>query len=139
MCASFASSTVLRRPDEEGRGFGLAPIRVEGLGMKRRRSRLRHQEADPAARDARERVRAERERFYAQRRGEIEPEPKPVEATPVETAPATAPFSADVPAEWRELHWKKRVAIAKQLYPGFQFVNGNDADAAIRRYLGSEE
>ena len=100
--------------------------------MKRRR-RLRYEEPDTTARDA---IRATRDAFYAQRRGD------PVEAAQPEQAKVelvgTKPESVTVPADWQDLHWKKRVQLARGIWPGFQFVNGADADKAIRRYLGDE-
>jgi len=111
----------------------------------KKRNRLQHYEP-PAVEQHRAEVRAIREAFYAQRRGEpapivqraeiVEPsEPAELRASTPERA---IPLSVPVPTDWRDLHWKKRVAIAKQCYPGFQFVNGTDADEAIARYLGVE-
>ena len=106
--------------------------------MKRRKGRLQHSDMPREALLQRQEVRAVREAFYAQRRGDtaqIAPEPIELREEPVVRATVMA---VPVPTDWRDLHWKKRVAIAKQCYPGFQFVNGADADEAIACYLGVE-
>lgn len=109
--------------------------------MKRkRRNRLQYEGPDVAEEQRKAQVRAVRDAFLARRRGEVPAEPEPAVATVQDespVAPSVAQPAVKVPPDWRGLHWKKRVAIAKQCYPGFEFINGGQADEAIARYLGA--
>ena len=85
-------------------------------------------------------IRAERDRYYATRYtgGPVATQPAEALHKP-DVVPASASAeSVDIPDDWRSLHWKRRVQLAKACYPGFEFVNAVDADAAIERHLGVE-
>lgn len=79
--------------------------------------------------DGRDRGEA-RERASAIYYGEAPPKPAP---EPID--PGAKPADAIVPKGWENLHWKKRVVLAREIWPDRQFVSGADADEAIRRYL----
>lgn len=58
-----------------------------------------------------------------------------IEATATPVPVEAKPAATTVPGGWENLHWKKRVVIAREIWPERQFVSGADADEAIRRYL----
>ena len=100
--------------------------------MKQRRNRFQHSEASAEEVERRAHIRADREALYARRRSEIaasaeEPKQKAISA------------GVEIPPDWRSLHWKRRVSLAKSCYPGAQFINGADADEAVERYIGGDK
>lgn len=56
---------------------------------------------------------------------------EPIEAEPAPEAVSEGP----VPANWRDLHWKQRVKLAKDLTGNAEIASTEDADAAIEAYL----
>lgn len=57
---------------------------------------------------------------------EAVPEPQP------EPEPEVA---GGLPENWRDLHWKQRVKLAKDLTGNLEIVTAEEADAAIEAYL----
>ena len=61
---------------------------------------------------------------------EVKPE---VIETPAEDTPE-ADEDADIPSDWREMHWKRQMVLAKQ-FTDQEIVNGGDAVAVIELEL----
>ena len=61
---------------------------------------------------------------------EVKPE---VIETPAEDAPE-ADEDANIPSDWREMHWKRQMVLAKQ-FTDQEIVNGGDAVAVIELEL----
>lgn len=59
-----------------------------------------------------------------------EPEPEP------ETEPETVSEVVEIPEDWREWHWKRRLVLAKN-FSDDEIKNGDDADFIIEQELRS--
>lgn len=94
--------------------------------QRRDRGRAAYYQALEDGRDRAEAIAKASAVYYGADRPKPAPEP---------VAEVAKPADATVPDGWQNLHWKKRVVIAREIWPDRQFVSGADADEAITRYL----
>lgn len=67
---------------------------------------------------------------------EPEPEPEPVELESFD--PNEPEETVEIPADWREWHWKRRMVLAKNFSDGGDEIkNGEDADFIIEQELAA--
>lgn len=69
---------------------------------------------------------------FETREGAVKPEPPPmvdVELEIPKPGAAAEPEAGAIPANWREMHWKKRVVLARQLEPDLAETINTAAEA----------